>query len=173
MNSTATDTAPAPRSAAPPGATLGRGEVLLTLVRREFWEHRALWLAPLVVAALLALSVTIGRLHIELDDAERLGSGLQQQQQVAVSTIIQLVLAVPLYIVVIFVGSFYLLDCLYAERKDRSILFWKSLPVSDELVADTLLKLEQQFGACRPRTQLQTSAHWPDWQWIDNICQEG
>ena len=26
---------------------------------------------------------------------------------------------------------FYLLDCLYAERKDRSILFWKSLPVSD------------------------------------------
>ncbi len=30
----------------------------------------------------------------------------------------------------------YLLDCLYAERKDRSILFWKSLPVSD---ADTVL----------------------------------
>jgi ABC-2 type transport system permease protein len=33
----------------------------------------------------------------------------------------------------LFVGSFYLLDCLYAERKDRSILFWKSLPVSDGL----------------------------------------
>ena len=27
----------------------------------------------------------------------------------------------------LFVVSFYLLDCLYAERKDRSILFWKSL----------------------------------------------
>jgi ABC-2 type transport system permease protein len=27
--------------------------------------------------------------------------------------------------------SFYLMDCLYLERKDRSILFWKSLPVSD------------------------------------------
>jgi ABC-2 type transport system permease protein len=40
---------------------------------------------------------------------------------------------VPLYIVIAFVGSFYLLDCLYAERKDRSILFWKSLPVSDGL----------------------------------------
>ena len=26
---------------------------------------------------------------------------------------------------------YYLLDCLYAERKDRSILFWKALPVSD------------------------------------------
>jgi ABC-2 type transport system permease protein len=132
MNSTLADTAPGQRSAAPPAATLGRGEVLLTLVRRELWEHRALWLAPLVVAALLALSVTIGRLHIELDDSAPLANGLQQQQ-VAVSSIIQLVLAVPLYVVVIFVGSFYLLDCLYAERKDRSILFWKSQPVSDGL----------------------------------------
>ena len=26
---------------------------------------------------------------------------------------------------------FYLIDCLYTERKDRSILFWKSLPLSD------------------------------------------
>jgi len=29
------------------------------------------------------------------------------------------------------VATFYLLDCLLADRKDRSILFWKSLPVSD------------------------------------------
>ena len=34
----------------------------------------------------------------------------------------------------------YLLDCLYAERKDRSILFWKSLPASDTLtIASKLL----------------------------------
>ena len=26
---------------------------------------------------------------------------------------------------------FYCLDALYGERRDRSILFWKSLPVSD------------------------------------------
>jgi ABC-2 type transport system permease protein len=39
----------------------------------------------------------------------------------------------------IFVGSFYLLDCLYAERKDRSILFWKSLPVSDGLTVSSKL----------------------------------
>jgi ABC-2 type transport system permease protein len=29
------------------------------------------------------------------------------------------------------VGIFYSLDALYGERRDRSILFWKSLPVSD------------------------------------------
>jgi ABC-2 type transport system permease protein len=39
----------------------------------------------------------------------------------------------------IFVGSFYLLDCLYAERRDRSILFWKSLPVSDGLAVSAKL----------------------------------
>jgi ABC-2 type transport system permease protein len=128
MNAAIADTAPdRPRSDATPAARRP-GEILLTLVRREFWEHRALWLAPLVLAGLLALVATIGRVHIDLDDAPRLGG---RPQQVALTTIIQFVLAMPLYIVVLFVGSYYLLDCLYAERKDRSILFWKSLPVSD------------------------------------------
>jgi ABC-2 type transport system permease protein len=36
-----------------------------------------------------------------------------------------------LYLLMAVVAFFYLCDCLYAERKDRSILFWKSLPVSD------------------------------------------
>jgi ABC-2 type transport system permease protein len=31
----------------------------------------------------------------------------------------------------LIVGLFYCLDALYGERRDRSILFWKSLPVSD------------------------------------------
>jgi ABC-2 type transport system permease protein len=31
----------------------------------------------------------------------------------------------------LIVGVFYSLDALYGERRDRSILFWKSLPVSD------------------------------------------
>ncbi len=32
-----------------------------------------------------------------------------------------------------FVVFFYLLGALYDDRKDRSILFWKSLPASDTL----------------------------------------
>jgi ABC-2 type transport system permease protein len=43
----------------------------------------------------------------------------------------QWALTLPHYLVMILLLNFYLLDCLYAERKDRSILFWKSLPVSD------------------------------------------
>ncbi|MBV8877657.1 MAG: hypothetical protein JO158_08085 [Gammaproteobacteria bacterium] len=120
-------------SAPPAGTTLAAkapGEVLIALVRREFWEHRALWLAPLIVTAALAVCVAIGRIHLQIEDSELIQS---EAQRVAVFTIIQAVLAMPLYVVGMFVVSFYLLDCLYAERKDRSILFWKSLPVSDAL----------------------------------------
>jgi ABC-2 type transport system permease protein len=46
---------------------------------------------------------------------------------------------VPLYIVLGLLVSYYALDCLFAERKDRSILFWKSLPVSDGLTVTSKL----------------------------------
>jgi ABC-2 type transport system permease protein len=41
------------------------------------------------------------------------------------------VAAMVLIITAFIVGLFYCLDALYGERRDRSILFWKSLPVSD------------------------------------------
>jgi ABC-2 type transport system permease protein len=40
-------------------------------------------------------------------------------------------LSVPFFIVLMVVVLFYLLGSLYEDRKDRSILFWKSMPVSD------------------------------------------
>jgi len=106
---------------------------LLTLVRREFWEHRYLWLAPLVVAALLAFSPLIGHAELDLvpfDSAE---------SRVALSTLVQCALWIPLCVVMGFSLAYYLLDCLFAERKDRSILFWKSLPVSDALTVGSKL----------------------------------
>jgi ABC-2 type transport system permease protein len=36
-----------------------------------------------------------------------------------------------LMLTAMIVGMFYCLDALHGERRDRSILFWKSLPVSD------------------------------------------
>ena len=141
MNSTLADTAgDGPRSTAAATAAKGLSETLRTLVRREFWEHRSLWLAPLAVTALLALCALIGRIHLSMDDDVQ---GHGEGQRVAIFTLIQFVLAMPLYLVAAVVVSFYLLDCLYAERKDRSILFWKSLPVSDALtvVAKMLVAL--------------------------------
>jgi ABC-2 type transport system permease protein len=57
--------------------------------------------------------------------------GMSPADKTAAFTISQVAIAAPLFLVILCVLSFYLLDCLYAERKDRSILFWKSLPVSD------------------------------------------
>ncbi len=42
--------------------------------------------------------------------------------------------AVPFYLAAAILAVIYLLDCLYADRRDRSILFWKSLPVADHTV---------------------------------------
>ena len=105
---------------------------LRTLVRRELWEHPALWRVPLIVAAVLALctifSVSLG---IQVND-QRL-SLIGEPERVIVLNMSQIVWALIVSLVTGVVGTFYALDCLYAERKDRSILFWKSLPVSDEL----------------------------------------
>jgi ABC-2 type transport system permease protein len=103
---------------------------LATLVRREFWEHPALWRAPAIVAGLLAIStlfsmtININDRHVpHMGDAERI-MVLNVSQDAWVSLI---------YLIASVVVTFYVLDTLYTERKDRSILFWKSLPVSDGL----------------------------------------
>ncbi|MBV9345074.1 MAG: hypothetical protein JO341_05405 [Gammaproteobacteria bacterium] len=118
-----------------PQATLRAGttpaRAFLTLVRREFWEHRSLWMAPTVAAALIALSALFGQVHLEASDIDAMRAQQPELVRVAFFTIGQWLLAMPIYLVMATVVTFYLLDCLYAERKDRSILFWKSLPVSD------------------------------------------
>jgi ABC-2 type transport system permease protein len=104
---------------------------LTTLVRRELWEHRALWIAPILVALLVAVSAFLARIDVDLDHA--MGKWGPEQARQAITLFSQWALAMPLFAVAGIVVPFYLLDCLYAERKDRSILFWKSLPVSDTL----------------------------------------
>jgi ABC-2 type transport system permease protein len=42
-----------------------------------------------------------------------------------------LIVSMAFFVVLAIYSTWYLLDCLYADRRDRSILFWKSMPVSD------------------------------------------
>jgi len=68
----------------------------------------------------------------ELVRAEKSDTGISissQQQQILNNSLYGL----HIFIMIItgFVLMFYQLNCLYADRKDRSILFWKSLPVSE------------------------------------------
>jgi ABC-2 type transport system permease protein len=110
-----------------------------TLVRRELWEHRALWLTPVVVTGLIVLvgilAAISGGIDFGLDFA--LPSGEEDQQRMFASTV--WAVTTPHYLIIMIVLFFYLLDCLFSERRDRSILFWKSMPVSD--TATVLSKL--------------------------------
>jgi ABC-2 type transport system permease protein len=88
-------------------------------VRRELWENRSIYIAPVAVAALFLFGFTISAIRIRLH-REVLWS--TDQHELAPALIMG---------TAIIVSVFYCLDALYGERRDRSILFWKSLPVSD------------------------------------------
>jgi ABC-2 type transport system permease protein len=100
-------------------------------VRRELWENRSVYLAPLAVAAVFLVGFFIGliRLPGSVRAASALGP-IQQQEAIEQPYVI---VAILLMAIALLVAVIYCLDALYGERRDRSILFWKSLPVSDLL----------------------------------------
>lgn len=97
-------------------------------LRRELWENRSVYMAPAAVAGLELLGVLTG-LHSVPGFVQRLeAQGLARPLMLAIQFSF---LAVPLMLTALIVALFYCLDALHGERRDRSILFWKSLPVSD------------------------------------------
>jgi len=98
-------------------------------VRRELWESRSIYLAPLGVAAVFLFGFLISL--ITLPDRTRAALALDPMQQHKALEQPYTFAALLIMGTAFVVGVFYCLDALYGERRDRSILFWKSLPVSD------------------------------------------
>jgi ABC-2 type transport system permease protein len=98
--------------------------VFVTLIQREFWENKSLWIAPLAAAALVLVGALFGQMHIDMDNA-------RTPTPERVGMIMMAGIGGFLGFIACLTVVAYLTDCLYGERKDRSILFWKSLPVSD------------------------------------------
>ena len=98
-------------------------------VRRELWENRAIYLAPLIVAALVLGG--FGLSLFTLPDRMRAASALNPAELRTAIEQPYVIAAIVLMAVDLLVAVFYCVDALYGERRDRSILFWKSLPVSD------------------------------------------
>jgi len=98
-------------------------------VWRELWENHSIYIAPLVVSAIVLFGSIVSASHLPerrhnamlLDPAHR---------QAAIETPYDIV-AIMFILTAFIVGLFYCLDALNGERRERSILFWKSLPVSD------------------------------------------
>jgi ABC-2 type transport system permease protein len=95
------------------------------LMRREFWEHHAIFIAPLMTAVVILIAGFTGGIQASQNpsnSAEKLAD---------VAHFLTSWFVLPFFIVNGFVAIFYLMDSFYGERKDRSVMFWRSLPVSD------------------------------------------
>jgi ABC-2 type transport system permease protein len=95
-------------------------------LRREFWENRSLYLVPVTVAVLFLAAFLIGLLHLSVNIHFQMQANHVQHQDEPYDVVSLFIMGTTL-----LVAMFYCLDALYGERRDRSVLFWKSLPVSD------------------------------------------
>ncbi len=101
------------------------------LIRREFWENRAIWIVPAVIGVALTVAALFGRIDFH--------AAVPADQQRMIGPTVLLAYGFTFFAVMSIYSSWYLMECLYADRKDRSVLFWKSLPISD--TATVLAKL--------------------------------
>jgi ABC-2 type transport system permease protein len=98
-------------------------------VRRELWENRSIYVAPLIVAVVVLFGFLIST--VGMPERRQGVLLLDPAHQRAMIGMPYDVAAMMLIFTAFIVGVFYCLDALHSERRDRSILFWKSLPVSD------------------------------------------
>jgi ABC-2 type transport system permease protein len=116
------------------------------LLKREFWEHKGgfFWtpiVVSLIVTMITAFTILVGvtqgvksTIVINGETVTNLAERFSPEQKAtAVEHLAStyMVSAVPLLFVLSFTVFFYCLSALFDERKDRSVLFWKSLPVTD------------------------------------------
>ncbi len=115
---------------------------LATLVKREFWENKgALFWTPIAIGLIsvgLMLMGIVTQMVIDNEsytfrEAMRLVAGESEETRSHYLTMMMMGGSVFFTAVMAFVNLFYLLGALYDDRKDKSILFWKSLPASDLL----------------------------------------
>ena len=118
----------------------------LALLQREIWEHRSIYVAPVAVAIIMSFVSIAGMVTVSAFDQEVrmaiLGASniVGDAERQAAMTVFFLGTSWIFLFTLAIMTVFYTLDSLYAERKDKSILFWRSLPVTDaETVISKLL----------------------------------
>ena len=109
----------------------------LALLQREIWEHRSIYVAPIAVAIIMSFVTIAGMVTVSAFDNEVrmaiLGASniVGDAERQAAMTVVFLGTSWVFLITLAIMTVFYTLDSLYAERKDKSILFWRSLPITD------------------------------------------
>lgn len=117
-------------------------KTMTALVRRELWEHRGFWTVPAVISSLLTLLLIRVGAEVVLEvPAEKIaqanarlaadGTFATLADQVNAASLVFVGIGLTIGSIMTIVASFYLLDSLYGDRRDRSILFWRSMPITD------------------------------------------
>jgi ABC-2 type transport system permease protein len=121
---------------------------LMVLIKREYWENKgAFRTTPLVIGGIYVvglLMAIITQVHFDnefhtLKDMIRFIASQDVDLRGRILYEGALSSAGLFTVALAFVVFFYLLGSLYDDRKDRSILFWKSLPASDTLTLTSKL----------------------------------
>jgi len=137
----ATTLAPAAESIRAPGTA----QKMKLLLMREYWENRSFVWAPAITGIIATIFLIIGMIGATgfimkskgdgtfhsnfMVDGEPVGRALGMLGTGVFANSIFLTILVTAFVV-----FFYALGSLYDERRDRSVLFWKSLPISDTQV---------------------------------------
>jgi ABC-2 type transport system permease protein len=126
-SNTMPQTSPESRAFSP--AAISPARRMYWSIRRELWESRSIYIAPLAAAAVFLFGFLISTVHLRQRMRAALDMSPMAQHELISKpfTIAALLIMGTAFIVQVF----YCLDALHGERRDRSMLFWKSLPVSD------------------------------------------
>ena len=121
--------------------------LIISSFKKEIWEfNKTLFWVPLIIAILIVIAPLVKLLLLEGYQIDRLFDGLQQLQYMEhpehlVEATLGLItsLFVPFIMVALLIQLYYFTTCLFDERRDLSIYFWRSLPVSDALTVGVKL----------------------------------
>jgi ABC-2 type transport system permease protein len=108
----------------------------VALLKREIWEHRAIYVTPLVIALIVSMMSITGQVAVSafdqaVDIAILGATNLGEAERASAITVLMISISLLFILAMWVLTIFYSLDSLYAERKDKSILFWRSVPITD------------------------------------------
>jgi len=114
---------------APAVAALPWTRLFYWAVRRELWEVRSIYVAPLIAAGVVLFAGLLGTAHF----AQTFRSMAARDPRIPIGIFLapSAIAMTAIVATILIVAVFYCLGALHNERRDRSVLFWKSLPVSD------------------------------------------
>jgi ABC-2 type transport system permease protein len=110
-------------------APISATQVFFWSMRREIWEYRSLYIAPLAAGGVFLLAFLISLAHLPRQ-MRALVAADPMAQRMAIEQPYMMAAGL-LMLTSMLVGAFYSIEALHGERRDRGVLFWKSLPVSD------------------------------------------